>query len=178
MKQHFRKILGITIIMTLILAVYAMSGVRQDIAVNHNLYIKLIGPDGKIKEQREYHNLVVTVGKNTAIQQILGAASGGAQPAKFNYVGIGTNNTAEAAENTALGVEIGTRQQDTSPDFPSTGRGDIIVTFAAGNGTGAITEAGLFNGLTGPTMLARKVFAVINKGAGDTLQITWQITLN
>lgn len=143
-----------------------------------HILIRLFGADGKIKEERDINNLIVTVGKNTAIQQILGAASGGGQPAKFNYVGIGTNPTAEAAGDTALGAEIGTRQQDTSPDFPSTGRGDIIVTFAAGNGTGAITEAGLLNASTSGTMLARKTFAVINKGASDVLQITWQITIN
>ena len=150
----------------------------EKLKLKGHLLIQLFGADGKIKEEREFDNLVVTAGKNTAIQQILGGASGGAQPAKFNYVGIGTNSTAEAVANTALGAEIGTRQQDTSPDFPSTGRGDLIVTFGAGNGTGAITEAGVLNASSAGTLLARKTFAVINKGASDVLQITWQITLN
>jgi len=178
MKQHFGKVLGITVILSLILAAYAMSGVRQDMSINHNLYIKLIGPDGKIKERREYHNLIVSAGKNAAVKQILGDTSGGAQPAKFNYVGIGTGTTAEASGDTALQAEIGTRQQQTSPTFPATGQGQVVISFAAGNGTGAITEAGLFNASSGGTMLARKTFAVINKGASDVLQITWQVTEN
>lgn len=150
----------------------------ETLKLKGRLLIQLFDKDGKIKEERDIDNLIVTAGKNTAIQQLLGAASGGAQPAKFNYVGIGTGTTAEASGDTELPTEIGTRQQDTSPDFPSTGRGDIIVSFGVGNGTGAITEAGLFNASTGGNMLARKTFAVINKGASDVLQITWQVTLN
>ena len=53
-----------------------------------------IGKDGEELANDIYKNLVVTTGKNTGIQQIIGPAGGGAQPAKFNYVGIGTDNTA------------------------------------------------------------------------------------
>lgn len=149
-----------------------------EIKMRTNLLIKLVDKDGKIKEERLFKNLIVTAGKNSAIKQVLGDTSGGGQPAKFNYVGIGTGATTEVAGDTALQTEIGTRQQDTSPDFPSTGRGDVIVTFAAGNGTGAIVEAGLLNASSAGTLLARKTFSTINKGASDSLQITWQITLS
>ena len=54
-----------------------------------------------------------------------------------------------------------------------------VATFNPTVGTGAITEAGIFNTVTGGTglMFARTVFPVINKGANDTLTITWKITV-
>jgi hypothetical protein len=52
-----------------------------------------------------------------------------------------------------------------------------VATFPAGSGTAALTEAGIFNAASVGTMMARTVFAVINKGALDTLTITWKITI-
>ena len=48
----------------------------------------------------------------------------------------------------------------------------------AGTGTGAITEAGLFNVVTQNTtdLILYADFAVVNKGAGDSLVITWTLT--
>lgn len=62
-------------------------------------------------------------------------------------------------------------------------------TFAPGTGTGAIVEAGIFNdsspshtetvsGLVGGVMLCRTTFAVVNKGADDTMSITWTVTIS
>jgi hypothetical protein len=53
-----------------------------------------------------------------------------------------------------------------------------VATFPAGTGTGAVTEAGLFNDGTAGDMLCRTVFSVINKGAADTLGVTWTVTVN
>ena len=51
-------------------------------------------------------------------------------------------------------------------------------TYAAGVGTGAITEAGIFNDPTTGTMLARTVFATVNKGAADVMTISWDVTIS
>jgi hypothetical protein len=55
-----------------------------------------------------------------------------------------------------------------------------ITTFGAGTATAAITESGLFDTATtnAQTMLCYNTFAVINKGASDTLVITWQYTIS
>jgi hypothetical protein len=52
-----------------------------------------------------------------------------------------------------------------------------VATFGAGQSTGAVTEAGIFNDATAGTMLCRTVFDVINKGALDTLVITWKVAV-
>jgi hypothetical protein len=54
----------------------------------------------------------------------------------------------------------------------------FIATVPAGTGTGAITEAGILNAGTAGTMLCRTVFSVVNKDAGDTLSITWTVTIS
>lgn len=54
----------------------------------------------------------------------------------------------------------------------------MSVTFAAGEATGPITEAGVFNAAADGIMLDRVTFAVINKGANDTLTVTFTFTLS
>ena len=53
-----------------------------------------------------------------------------------------------------------------------------VADWAAGDGTGAITEAGIFNSASAGDMLCRSVFAVKNKAAGDTLTLTWILTFS
>ena len=54
------------------------------------------------------------------------------------------------------------------------------VSNAGGNftGTGAITEAGILNAASAGTLLCRTVFSVINKGASDSMTVTWTITIS
>lgn len=141
----------------------------------------LRGPHGEIKALRgPFHNVITNTGKNDGIERLINATS---TPAIFNYVGIGTSATAEAATDTALGVECAssTRQQDTAatPDPPSTtGQQQLIVTFAAGNCTATVVEAGVFNASTSGTMLNRKTFGGIAKGASDSLEVSVTFTLS
>lgn len=140
---------------------------------------------GQIKHVEVGHNIITNTGKNDGIERLINATT---TPAIFNYVGVGNGSvgspgtcTAEAVTNTVLGNELGTRQQDgqATPDPPTTtGQQQLIVNFAAGNATGALCEVGVFNALTAGTMAARKTFSVINKGATDTLEITYTLTLS
>ena len=53
-----------------------------------------------------------------------------------------------------------------------------VASFAAGEGTGAITEAGILNAGSGGTLLCRTVFSVVNKAASDSMTITWTVTIS
>ncbi len=152
------------------------SGGRVKLKANVSLVLR--DQSGKVKDKRLIKNLVVDTGFIGIIKQIMGDVSGGPQPAKFNYVGIGTGNTAEAAGDTALDAEIGTRVVDTNPSFPLTGKGEIEVFFEPGNGTGDIKETGLFNASSVGTLLARKTFTTISKLAADSLTVKWIFTLS
>jgi hypothetical protein len=94
----------------------------------------------------------------------------------MSHMGIGTGTTAAAVGDTALETQAG-RVSLTSTTVTSNSVA-YVATFPAGTGTGAITEAGIFNASSGGTMLCRTVFSVINKGAADTLGITWTVTVN
>ena len=53
-----------------------------------------------------------------------------------------------------------------------------VASFGPGVDTGTLREAGLFSLTSGGTMFARQTFGDIVKAAGDTLVLTWQLTLN
>lgn len=119
---------------------------------------------------QEVPNLVVTAGKNYVADRIKNNST------VMSHMAIGTGSTAAAAGNTALGSESA-RTALTSSTVSSN---EIVYvdTFAAGVGTGAITEAGIFNASSGGTMLCRTVFSVVNKGASDAMTITWTVTVS
>jgi hypothetical protein len=60
----------------------------------------------------------------------------------------------------------------------STNTIEYVALFPAGTGTGTVTEAGVFNNSSGGTMLCRTVFGVVTKDAGDSMSITWTITVS
>jgi hypothetical protein len=98
----------------------------------------------------------------------------------MSHMAVGSGSVAAAAGNTALGSELG-RVTLTSTTIVTTSVTNdavqYVATFNAGTGTGAVTEAGILNAASAGTMLCRTVFAVINKGALDTLTITWKVTV-
>lgn len=121
-------------------------------------------------------NIIVNVGFDFIADAIGKAAS---RPGVMSAIAVGTGATDAAATQTALVAEL-TRRAATYAHIVGTRVFTFVVTFAAGTGTGAITEAGVFNSTTANsgTMLDRVVFDVINKGAADTLQVTFTFTMS
>ena len=143
----------------------------ENLKASGSLRVVVTGADGKVKEEHEFKNLVVTVGKNFVASRMVGTAS-----AVMSHMAVGSNNTAAAAGDTALGAELGRVALATST--ATTNVVTYTATFSAGTGTGAIVEAGIFNASSAGTMLCRTVFAVVNKGVDDALSITWTITIS
>ncbi|WDU84199.1 hypothetical protein [Caloramator sp. Dgby_cultured_2] len=145
---------------------------REELKVLGKLRIRLIDENGNVREEIEKDNLIVNNGKYGIADQLLASPTIG----KPTHMGIGTGTTAPTVGDTALVAEVGTRQA-----FSSKTRSNNVVTmvasFGAGNGTGAITEAGIFNASSGGTMFSRITFSAINKGANDTLELTWTYTI-
>jgi len=149
--------------------------VNDSIKAKGTLQLTLIDENGKIKQQDE-HNLVVNTGLAYIASRMKDATA-----TVMSHIGVGTSSTAAAAADTALGSALGARSALDSTTIVTTSATNdsvqYVATFAAGASTGAITEAGIFNALSSGTMLCRTVFAVINKGALDTLVITWKVTV-
>ena len=120
---------------------------------------------------QEVDNLVVTAGKGYVASRIKDASA-----TAMSHMAIGSGSTAAAASDTALGSELG-RVSLTSTTV-SSAVVTYVATFAAGTGTGAVTEAALLNASSGGTMLCRTVFAVVNKGSADSMTITWTVTVS
>jgi len=144
---------------------------HDTIKMTGDLKIVLKDENGQIKHEQEIKNLVVTTGKNFIASRMKDTTD-----TAMSHMAIGSGTTAAAVGDTALGTQLG-RVSLTSTTV-TTNNVAYVATFPAGTGTGAVTEAGLFNASSGGTMLCRTVFSVINKGAADTLGITWTVTVN
>lgn len=122
---------------------------------------------------QEIPNLVVTAGKNWVASRMKDTTK-----AAMTHMAIGTNNTTAAVGQTSLSAEVA-RGALTSTTV-SNNTIAYVETFAAGTGTGAIIEAGVFNASSSGDMLCRTVFAsgVVNKGSADSMTITWTITVS
>ena len=125
---------------------------------------------------KEVPNTVVLSGKEFVASRMIGTTA-----AVMNGMAIGTGSTAvDPITNTTLGTEDD-RQSLSSSAIDATDDNKVVytATFGAGNGSGAITEAGIFyNSTSGGTMLCRTVFPVVNKGDNDSMTITWTITVS
>lgn len=144
--------------------------IQDGLKITGNLEITLFDKDGKVKDQRAIKNLVVNVGKTFIAARMVGT------PTAMSHMAIGSDNTAAAVGDTALGAELGRVALGSS-----TSTGAVVThtaTFGAGVGTGAVVEAGIFNASSGGTMQCRSVFPVVNKGADDGMSITWTITVS
>lgn len=135
------------------------------------LHLVLRDETGAIKSEFTTKNLVVTSGKN-----FLASRAAGTAQAVMSHMAIGSGTVAPVAANTTLGTELGRVGLTSSNVTNNTIQ--YVATFGAGVGTGAVTEAGIFNAASAGTMLNRTTFPVINKGASDALTITWNLTLN
>lgn len=120
---------------------------------------------------QEIPNLVVTTGKNFVSSRMKDTTKGA-----MSHMAVGTGTTAAAAGNTTLVTELD-RNALTSTTVTNN-EVAYVCTWAAGDGTGAITEAGLFNASSGGDMLCRTVFSFVNKGSADSMTITWTITVS
>jgi hypothetical protein len=122
-------------------------------------------------ESTQVKNLVVNSGLNYIVSRMKDTTLGA-----MSHMAVGSGSTAAAGGNTALGTELG-RVALTSTTV-STNTIQYVALFPAGTGTGTVTEAGVFNNSSGGTMLCRTVFGVVTKDVGDSMSITWTITVS
>lgn len=137
--------------------------------------VKIVHKNAKGETVKEFNvpNLVVTSGRNHIAAKIAATSN---TPAAMTHMAIGTGNATPAASDLALVSQTGraTLQETAVASNAIT----YTATFIPGTGDGAITEAGIFNAATGGVMLCRTTFPVVNKSSGDTIAITWVVTIS
>lgn len=145
--------------------------VKDKIYAKGKISYELIGPDGTVKESGDFDNLVVATGLKWIVSRIAGET---VDP--INYMAVGTGSAAAGATDTTLGTEVSRKEVGSKTIVTSTFVGDSYqfkTTFEPGEGTGALTEIGLFTAASGGVMTSRSVFPVINKDADSALAFTW-----
>lgn len=151
--------------------------------------------DGKLIDSRFISNLVTTAGKKWIAARMKDAGSGQLQ---MSHMALGGSTTPGALAVTTPTVDETTLTTGSS----YAERGRVALTTAGGSVSGAvvtynatfntstaancaIVEAGIFNAASGTynetghvnCMLCKTAFQVVNKGANDTIAITWTVTI-
>ena len=147
--------------------------INDSIKITGDVKIDIIGADGVVKDSREIKNLVVTTGKNYIASRMKDATA-----TAMTHMELGTGTTAAAVGDTTLQTAISGSRVTLTSTTVTTNAVAYVASFPAGTGTGAVTEAGVFNASSAGTLLCRTVFSVVNKGANDAMSITWTITVS
>lgn len=137
------------------------------------MHATLINPDGS-QETFTKDNLIVEVGYDF-IADSIGKPSG--RPGVMSHIAIGDGVTAALSTDTELESELA-RGAATYSHVAGTDTFQFEATFAAGTGTGAITESGVLNASSAGILLDRAVFPVINKGALQVLVQRFVFTMS
>jgi hypothetical protein len=142
----------------------------ESVTIKGNLEVALYDESGAIKDSRKVNNLVVAVGKDLIASRLVGNSL----PIP-SHMALGASSTAASTSQTALGSELGRVSLDSTARTSNTV--SYVATFPAGTGTGTVQEAGIFNDGTTGNMLCRTTFSAVNKAVGDTVVVTWNVTV-
>lgn len=144
---------------------------KKQLNLREDFHIQLFDETGKLIKEDRGTNGITSAGL-TLLAQII--ADDGA-PVLPSHIAIGTSATAFSAAQTALqGTELDRNALSVSR---ATAVLTYEATFAAGEGTGTIEEAGVFNAGAAGTMLSRFLTGTYTKGASNSLVIRWQLTV-
>ena len=121
---------------------------------------------------KDTQNLVVTVGKEWIAKRMCGTG------AAITHMAVGSSGLASAAAQVALTSESFRKLLEVAGGQASGRVATFKATFGAGEGTGTINEAALFDAASGGTMLARSVVGPYTKGVNDVLSVVWTVTIS
>lgn len=145
------------------------------------LWLSVIRADGTVVDYGLASMRVVTT---AGVNYLVDAFQNTTELENLKYHGIGTNNTAEAAGDTALGAESttalnpdSTRATGSTTEGASANIYRTVGTLTADN-TIAAVEHGIFSQAAtgGGTLWDRSVFSTVNLASGDSLQTTYDAT--
>jgi hypothetical protein len=148
-------------------------GLKSGFVLSGHIKLDLYDKNGKLKDSREGKNTVTVL----ALALMADAMAETPAIATPGWMEVGTGTGQDTNDSTLATYIAGSRTVlDSAVQVAAVCT--YITTFPAGTGTGAITEAGLFNVVTQNTtdLILYDDFSVINKGAGDALVITWTLT--
>lgn len=144
--------------------------VNDLLKVKGDVKIQVFDQNKNLKDNREVKNLVVATGKDYIAQRMTANTT-----TIMSHMAVGSGNVTPTTADTTLDTETDRIILDSTNVTSNVIT--YVTTFPAGNATGTIAEAGIFNAGAGGTMLCRTNFNEVNKGAADVIVITWNITV-
>jgi hypothetical protein len=147
------------------------------------VFLRKIEAGGRIVNYGLASLRVVT---DTGVGFIVDAFQNSVELENMKYHGFGTGTNAEAAGNTALQTELttqyatdNTRPTGTTTEGATANIYRSVATLSP-DATVAITEHGIFSQAanSGGVLLDRSVFSAVNLVSGDSLQTTYDYTIN
>jgi hypothetical protein len=147
---------------------------KNNMKATGTLHIVVRDQDDNVIQDVITTNLVVDSGLDYIAERMKDTG----QPNEMSHMAIGTDATAAAAGDTALGAEVGRVALATAGGTVTSNAVEYVATFPAGTGTGSIVEAGVLNAGTGGDLLCRSDFGIVTKGASDSMSITWTVTVS
>lgn len=132
---------------------------------------------GKLKFKKLVDNMFVTAGKNSLADALRGTTAN--NKGIITYCALGTGSTAPALADTTLQTEIVRKLVSVRSVSGNVATFQTFFTTAEGNGS--LREAGLFGDDASSTANSGTLFARVainrTKTSGDTLTLTWSITI-
>lgn len=143
---------------------------QDKLGIGGKLHIELFDAEGKLKDERFVTNAVTALG-DAHVAECL--TDNSATYMGWMAVGAGTGGT------TTLNSETDRNALDSTTQGTAGSDNDVVyvASWAAGDATAALTEAGILNASSGGVLFVYATFSAINKGANDTLAITWTVSL-
>lgn len=124
---------------------------------------------GKLVDSKTIPNLIVSVGKQYIASRMVSNST-----TVVSHMAIGGGTASPISGNTALGSEISRKALSSLTNTTN----QIVAVATFGNdSSGSISEAGIFNASSSGTMLCRTAFTPFTKTTGETVIVTWTITI-
>jgi len=145
---------------------------KENFGIKGKVKLVLKDFEGKVKQIIEKSNTITELFDAHVADQL--SDSGGAA---IGYMGVGTGS-GQGSSDTGLDSTTANVALDSTTQGAGAADNDVVfvATFPAGTATAALTEAGIFQADNNTTLMAYDDFDVINKGAGDSLVVTWTIS--
>ena len=138
-------------------------------------HVAVLDKNNEVKDLKVIPNTIMNAGLAEISGLILTDIGGNA----FDYLAIGTTNTAPNATQSALIAETyrvaGTGSQETDSVTDDTARLTTSVSITHSN---VFSEAGIFNSSSTGDMLARTTFSATTASDGDTVNLGYDVVFS
>lgn len=142
-----------------------------------HLVIRKYDASGNLTLEMPVKNLIVNSGKNYIASRMANVSNSdyyGSQVKAMSAIAVGSGTTTPTAADVALQIQL---SQVNLTFVPTVNNNTVtfIATYPSGTGTGTWSEAGIFN--PDGIMLSRVTFPAVSKLVGDTMTISWVISI-